>query len=192
MTTAALPDTSQPYLSPVEHPRGLMLKLVYAMTRKRFGKVLTPMKVFASRLPLAFGAFYGKIGQLDKKLELPEELVMLVRIQVARTNVCEFCIDIARAFAVEKSMSQAKLDALAEYATSPLFTELERAALDFATKLTREKKMDPQTFGRLASCFSERAICEIVWLIASEHLYNVANIGLNIHSDMLCKPARTA
>jgi hypothetical protein len=33
-------------------------------------------------------------------------------------------------------------------------------------------------------------ICEIVWLVASEHLYNMANIGLNIHSDMLCDISR--
>jgi hypothetical protein len=29
-------------------------------------------------------------------------------------------------------------------------------------------------------------VCEIVWLVASEHVYNMTNIGLNIHSDMLC------
>jgi len=33
-------------------------------------------------------------------------------------------------------------------------------------------------------------ICEIVWLVASEHLYNMTNIGLNIHSDMLCDITR--
>ena len=25
-----------------------------------------------------------------------------------------------------------------------------------------------------------------VYVIASEHVYNMSNIGLNIHSDMLC------
>jgi hypothetical protein len=29
------------------------------------------------------------------------------------------------------------------------------------------------------------ARCEIVWLVATEHLYNMTNIGLNVHSDML-------
>ena len=38
--------------------------------------------------------------------------------------------------------------------------------------------------------YSERAICEIVWLVASEHVYNMTNIGLNIHSDMLCDITR--
>jgi hypothetical protein len=38
--------------------------------------------------------------------------------------------------------------------------------------------------------YSEREICEIVYLIASEHLYNITNIGLNIHSDMICDIAK--
>jgi hypothetical protein len=38
----------------------------------------------------------------------------------------------------------------------------------------------------MAGYYSEREVCEIVWLVASEHFYNMTNIGLNIHSDMLC------
>jgi hypothetical protein len=45
----------------------------------------------------------------------------------------------------------------------------------------------PETFSRLASFYPEREICEIVYLVASEHVYNITNLGLNIHSDMLCE-----
>ena len=174
------------FLSPIEKPKGLMMKLVYSFTRRQFGKVLTPLKVFAARMPLAFGMFYGKIAKLDKKLVLPPETVMLIREQVARTNVCLFCIDIGRSFSIKTSMNQAKFDALEQYRTSPLFTDAERAALDYVTELTRDKKVNPDTFARMAGYYSEREICEIVWLVASEHVYNITNIGLNIHSDMLC------
>lgn len=167
-----------------------MMKLVYAMTRRQFGKVLTPLKVFSARLPLAFGQFYGKISKLDKKLLLPPETVMLIREQVARINVCLFCIDIGRAFAIKASMNQAKFDALDQYSASPLFSDAERALLDYVTELTKDKKVNPDTFHRLSGFYSERAICEIVWLVASEHLYNITNIGLNIHSDMLCDIGR--
>lgn len=81
------------FLPPIEKPTGFMMKLVYSMTRRQFGKVLTPLKVFGARLPLAFGNFYGKISKLDKKLRLSPETVMLIREQVAHTNVCLFCID---------------------------------------------------------------------------------------------------
>jgi len=174
------------FLPPIEQPRGLVNKLAYYFTRKQFGKVLTPLKVHSARLPAAFGLFYGKIGKLDKKLTLPLETVLLVREQVARLNVCLFCMDIGRAFAIKATMNQAKFDALEEYGTEPLFSEKERAALDYVTELTNGKKVSPETFANLARHFSEREICEIVWLVASEHLYNLTNIGLNIHSDMLC------
>jgi alkylhydroperoxidase family enzyme len=177
------------FLAPIEKPSNPMLKLVFAMSRRQFGKVMTPFKVFVARMPLAFGMFIGKIGKLDKQLSLPQETIMLVRERVARINVCEFCIDIGRYFVIKSGLNQAKFDALSDYATSPLFSDAERALLDYITELTRDKKVNPDTFARLARHYSERAICEIVWLTASEHFYNITNIGLNIHSDMLCNIA---
>ena len=174
------------FLAPIENPPSPMLKMVYAMSKRQFGKVMTPLKVFVPRMPLAFGTFIGKIAKLDKKLTLPLETAMLVRERVARINVCEFCIDIGRWFAIKARMNEAKFAALDEYAANPLFSEPERAALDYVTELTRDKKVRPETFARLKGHYSERAICEIVWLVASEHFYNMSNIGLNIHSDMLC------
>jgi alkylhydroperoxidase family enzyme len=174
------------FLQPIEKPRGPIMKLVYAMTRRQFGKVPTPLKVHLARLPTPFGLFYSKISRLDKKLQLPAETVFLVREHVARINICLFCMDIGRWFAAKASMNEKKFDALEQYSTSPLFSDAERAALDYVTELTRDKKVNPDTFARLAGYYSEREICEIVWLVASEHVYNMTNIGLNIHSDMLC------
>ena len=184
------PEAQGTFLPAVEKPRGLVMKLVYAMTRRQFGKVLTPLKVFCARLPVAFGQFYGKIRALDKKLRLPPETVMLIREQVAQTNVCLFCIDIGRYFTIKTSMNQAKFDALGQYRTSSLFSDAERAALDYVAELTTDKKVEPERFSRLARYYSERQICEIVWLVASEHFYSMTNIGLNIHSDMLCDVSR--
>ena len=174
------------FLAPIEKPDGLMMKLVYALTRRQFGKVLTPVKVVSARMPLAFGMFTAKIAKLDRKLLLPPDTALLVREQVARINVCLFCMDIGRSFTIKAAMNQAKFDALEQYRTSPLFSEAERAALDYVTELTRDKKVNPETFARMAGFYSERQICEIVWLVSSEHFYNMTNIGLNIHSDMLC------
>ncbi len=179
-------NTVDTFLPAIERPHGPLMKLAYFFTRRQFGKVLTPLKVHSARLPAAFGRFYGKIGKLDKRLTLSAELALLIRHQVARINVCEFCMDTARVFTVRASMNQARFDALDRYRTSNLFTEAERAALDYATELTKEKKVEPETFARLARHFSERQICEIIWLVATEHVYNLTNIGLNIPSDMLC------
>jgi hypothetical protein len=90
------------FLPPIEKPEGLVKKLAYYFTRKQFGKVLTPVKVHSARLPAAFGLFYAKTGTLDKRLMLPRELVLLIREQVARLNICHFCMDIGRSFAIKR------------------------------------------------------------------------------------------
>lgn len=176
------------YLPPVQKPRGVMMKMVYSLSRRQFGKVMTPLTVFAARMPVAFGNFYGKLSKLDKKLELPSRTGMLIREQVASINTCLFCMDAARWYAMRASAdNMARFDALPEYKMSPLFTDAERAALDYVTELTRNREVQPGTFARLAQHYSEREICDIVWLAASEHLYNMTNIGLNIGSDGLCE-----
>ncbi len=162
------------------------MKLACFFTKKQFGKVLMPLKVHSARLPTAFGMWYGKIAALDKKLSLPAETVLLIRQKVAQVNVCLFCMDASRAAAIKSSLNEAKFDALQDYEVSPLFSEAEKAALQYATGLTTNKMVKQHTFAQLANHFSERQICEIVYLVASEHVFNLTNIGLNIHSDMLC------
>jgi alkylhydroperoxidase family enzyme len=183
------------YLSPIERPPGLPLKIVYFFTRRQFGKVATPIAVFSARMPPGFLSFYGKVSRLDKKLKLSSRTAVLIREQVASINTCLFCMDASRWFAMKESLDNAaRFDALPEYRTSPLFTDAERAALDYATELTTNKQVNPDTFAQLARYYSEREICDIVWLVASEHLYNVSNIGLNIGSDGFCEvsPERAA
>jgi alkylhydroperoxidase family enzyme len=175
------------YLPPIEKPRGLRLKLIYFFSRRQAGRVITPITTFAARMPFPFMSFYGKLNRLDKKLRLPQPTAVLLREQVASINTCLFCMDAARWYATrESATNQARFDALPEYRTSPLFSEAERAALDYATELTTAKKVEPDTFAGLARHYTEREICDIVWLVASEHLNNMTNIGLNIGSDGLC------
>lgn len=165
-----------------------MMKVVYAMDRRMTGKVTAPIAVFAARMPLAFGNFYGKLSRLDKKLKLQQPTAVLIREHVATLNMCLFCMDAARWFALKESTeNRARFDALPDYRTSALFTDAERAALDYASELTSSKSVSADTFARLSEHYSDREICDIVWLVASEHIYNVTNRGLGIGSEGLCE-----
>ncbi len=148
-----------PYLPPIERPRGLLVKIVYFFTRRQFGKVSTPIAVFSARMPAGFLIFYGKISRLDRKLRLPSQTAVLIRERVASINSCLYCMDVARWYVMTKSPENlARIDALPGYRTSPLFTDAERAALDYVTELTTSKQVDPGTFERLARHYSEREI----------------------------------
>jgi alkylhydroperoxidase family enzyme len=191
-STTLEPQASTPFLQPVEKPRGLFLKMGYAYSKRQFGKVFSPLSVFCARMPTAFTRFYGKIGSLDKKLTLPQNTVKLLREQVATVNGCDFCMDSNRAAILQESDPELPglLAELPRYDTSSLFSSAQRAALDYASELAREKKVSHATFAQLSNHYSEREICDIVWVVSSEHLYNINNIGLNIGSDGLCSAAR--
>ncbi len=159
-----------PYLAPIDRPKGLMLKLLYWFMRRQFGKVPGWLTVFSARMPLAYTNWMGKVYKLNKKLKLSSDTVALVRARVDSINMCTWCMDAGRWYAINKAPHNLpKLDAINEYQTSPLFSDKERAALDFATELT------------------EQEICEINWLVSTNHLFNINNIGLGIGSDGLCE-----
>jgi alkylhydroperoxidase family enzyme len=182
------------YLPPIEKPKGLMLKLLYRFLGRQFGKVPSWLSVFSARMPLAFTNWMGKVNKLNTKLKLPSDTVALVRARVDSINTCTWCMDAGRWYAINKEPHNLpKLEALDEYRTSSLFSDNERAALDFATELTEQKHVSPETFAQLSRHYSEREICEIVWLVSSNHLFNINNLGLGIGSDGFCelKPSPT-
>jgi AhpD family alkylhydroperoxidase len=181
-------DDAAPLLAPIEHPKRWVWRLAFAFMRRKFGKVMTPASVFSARMPLAFTSYYGKVGKLDKKLVLPRDTAELIREQVATLNGCAFCMDATKATVLQRSADAgAKLQELHRYGESEYFTEAERAALDYVSELTRTKAVDAATFAALRRHYSEREICDIVWLVASEHLFNLNNLALNIGSDGLCE-----
>ena len=83
-----------------------------------------------------------------------------------------------------------KVRTLSEFRTSSLFTEAERAALEYVEEATRNKRVCDETFARLRSSFNEEAIAEITLLNAIENFYNLVNLPLEIESDGLCAIAR--
>ena len=182
------PMGSAPYLAPIEKPKGLMLKLLYRFLGRQFGKVPSWLSVWSARMPLAYTNWMGKVNKLNKKLTLPQDTVALVRRRVDNLNMCGWCMDAGMWHAANRTPHLLpKVDALHDYRTSPLFDAKERAALDYATELTETRHVNPETFAQLSSHYSEREICEIVWLVSSNHLFNLNNHGLNIGSDGFCE-----
>lgn len=179
-------------LAPIEKPSGLIMKIIYWLSRKQFGKVMTPMKVIFARLPLSFGMYVQKLEKLEQKYELPKYIAVLVRTHVAQLNTCGFCIDIGKMEVIKHYADQQdKFFNVASYETSSLFDARERAALRFAEELTRHKKISDETFAEAQKHFSERELVEIAWAVTREHIYNIMNLAFDIESDGFCQiPAR--
>ncbi len=177
---------TEPRLDPIEVPKGLMMKIAYAMSRRMLGKVMTPMKVAYARVPALTRLSYSMSRIMERDLSIDPELRLLLTAQASALNGCGFCLDMAEAMAIDSGVGLEKLHALPEYSTHPLFDERERAALDFVSEATRRCQVTDETFARLQKHFGEREIVEITFVNAAENFYNLFGGPLRIESDGLC------
>ncbi len=173
-------------LTPIESPRNPILRVLYGVMQRQFGRTITPFKVVFARLPWAIPSQLGIYAGLGKRLPLDPALQLLLQHHVARLNGCDFCDDIGRAMAVYQNLSPEKLDAAAEWRTSPVFTPAERAALAYVEEATHTKRAGDDTFAALRAHFDDRQIVAITWINAVENYFNLLNGPLGIASDGLC------
>ncbi|HEX6318480.1 MAG TPA: hypothetical protein VFZ84_06365 [Burkholderiales bacterium] len=80
-----------------------------------------------------------------------------------------------------------KLADLADWRESSAFGELERAALEYAERMTYTgQKADDALFGRLKQHFSEQQIVELTAAIALENFRSKFNPALGVESQGFC------
>ena len=85
-------------------------------------------------------------------------------------------------------VSDAKIDALADYANSDLYTQAERVALEFADAMTiTGRDVSDELFERLRGLFDEDALVELTATIAWENASSKFNRALRVPSQQLWK-----
>lgn len=172
-------------LPAVERPPNPLLQLAYWFTKRRYGKVIAPLKVIYARKPGLAVIAQQITGTLERGLVLEAELRLLISAFVSQLNGCAFCSDLALAQAVQKRLGTERFRALAEFRDSGLFTERERAALRFAEEATQHRKVSDATFAGVREHFSDQEIVELTWVNAVENYFNLQASVLELGSDEL-------
>ena len=86
----------------------------------------------------------------------------------------------------ELGVSDEKILTLDEYATSPLYEEKERVALQYAERMTKtDQDVDDELFSRLRLFFDEDALVELTAAIAWENSSSKFNRALRVPSQRL-------
>ncbi|MDR8390351.1 carboxymuconolactone decarboxylase family protein [Aliifodinibius sp. S!AR15-10] len=186
ITTAELQKDSHPRLTPIENPDSIKLKLAYWFTKRKVGKVITPLKVLYARFPQALG-LSKELMDLDQFFTISSRLKHLIKVYVATLNGCAFCIDIGKASAKTKDIDSSIFDDLMQFDESESFTAAEKSALSYVDEATRNKHVSDSTFNRLKQHFDEQEIVQITLINAIENYYNLMNAPMNISSDELCE-----
>ena len=81
-------------------------------------------------------------------------------------------------------MSDEKIEALADYATSPLYTDAERVALEYADSMTvTGREVPDELFEKVRRFYDEDALVELTATIAWENASSKFNRALRVPSQ---------
>jgi alkylhydroperoxidase family enzyme len=186
---------------------GPMVKLAYRfgprMMKKmtgrapRTGSGIEPIEVWAHQPKMMMGM--GRFNQAVRKGKSVEERIKnLIELKGAAMIGCEYCLDLGSQICRNSGFSDDELLDLPRYRQSDLFTEREKAALDYAVAVMRTPvEVTDELFARMKEHFSDAQIVELTALLTVVNLdrFNAAfHIGSAGFSDgMVCvTPERPA
>ena len=96
-------------------------------------------------------------------------------------------MDINASRGMHEGATEDKIRAIEEAATSPLFDEVERAAIAYAEAMTiTGQRVSDELFARIRKHFSEPQIVELTAAIAVENFRSKFNVALGIEAQGFC------
>lgn len=127
----------------------------------------------ASKAMFAVEAAIGASG-------LEPGLLDLVRLRASQINGCAYCIDMHVKEAIKHGETGQRLALLDAWRESPLYTDRERAALNWTESLTRIAKTHAPDadYAQLQDQFEDNEIATLTMLIGAINLWNRVQIGL--------------
>jgi AhpD family alkylhydroperoxidase len=175
-------------LTPTKSPPWY-LKLLFYFQKKKYGLVFEPLLLW-QRTPRVFLGFLFMQKALNrKKSPLPPDLRALITVKVSEINQCAFCIDFNASLLMEKGRGMEVVESLKHYRESPLFSEREKKALEYAEAMTLASDKIPDTlFEALHKHYDADAIVELTALIALQNLSSKFNAALDAKAFGFCKP----
>lgn len=114
----------------------------------------------------------------DSPLELP--LIELVYLRISQINGCSYCLGLHADALRDRGESQQRLDALAGWHASSLFSPRERAALQWAEALTAlpDNHAADADYQPLTAHFSAQEVSDLTCAIALMNAFNRLAVGM--------------
>lgn len=151
----------------------------FAFFERTLGFVPNSLLTMAHRPGLAKGLIALSRGVYDPKGEVDLGLKRLIGHVASMAAGCMYCRAHTATSALRHGVAADKLAAIAEYQSNPLFSEAERAALDFALAAASvPNDVTDACFARLRAFWSDGQIVEILGVISLFGFFNRWNDSL--------------
>jgi AhpD family alkylhydroperoxidase len=118
-----------------------------------------------------------EMSQMPKAVE--KSILHLVDIRASQINGCTFCLDMHVKEAKIDGERELRLYHVAAWRESNLFTEKEKAALEWTEALTlvSEHKVTEELFKKVSQFWSEAEMANLTYAIGQINLWNRLNIA---------------
>jgi alkylhydroperoxidase family enzyme len=151
------------------HTPGVDAELVRAVQERRGGELLNLDRMLLHSAAVARG-WNGYMGAIRTGCALAGDLRELVILQVAVLNRAPYEFAQHAPVALEAGLSQAQIDAVADWHGSALFDERERDVLAYGEAMTLQVQVDEATFAAVRRHFSDRELVELTATVASYNM----------------------
>lgn len=161
---------------------GPEIQSVFDTLQRASGRVLNIYRLMAhhARSVAPFLAWYPQLreGSLDLKLRY------LAYVRASQLNRCRYCVTHNGAAARRIGVSREQLDALADFQTSPLFSDLERLVLRYAEEMTLRVQVDPALVETLTKHLDPAALVQLTLSVAAANFTNRFNEALGTELEV--------
>jgi AhpD family alkylhydroperoxidase len=163
--------------------RNLLTRASFRASRRRYGAVMEPMRVFAHHPKVMVG--YAALELASERSRLVSaRLKHLAELRAGMICGCEWCLDFGSSISAEAGVSEEDLREVPTYQRGSRFTELEKLVLDYATGMTRSPvDVSDVLFDRLREHFDEPQLVELTNIIALENYRARFNWALGIEGQ---------
>ena len=161
-----------PRIDPVPPRRASRtVRLFYRIAKRRFGEVPEPFAVVAHhpRLLVANAVHESMLGSASRKL--PESVRELAVFWTARTIGCSWCVDFGSMLQRLDGLDVDRLKDIDDYATSPRYTDDERAAIAYANAMTTDPhSVTDEQVADLRRRFGDAGVIELTYQVGVENM----------------------
>jgi alkylhydroperoxidase family enzyme len=171
-------------LTPIERPGNLLLKIIFFLSKKQFGKVIAPLKyIYARSTPVLKASF--KIVTTENKLSIGKGIRRMIRYYTSHLNDCPFCSNLNDFTIAKENIQLQEWKEFTNFRNSTRFSGKEKALLAYLEEINLTKTVTDESFENLQQHFSEKEIVEITWVNATENYFNLMAKPLGLTSDQL-------
>ena len=150
--------------------RNPLLRLMFWMVRRRFGRPPEPLQGYARSGAVLASMIALEMG-MERTRRIDARLKQLAELRVAALVGCPFCLDIGSALVLKLGVPPAQLRDLNSYENSPAFSQLEKAVLRYADRMTTTPvEIDDADVRFLLTHLDEPQLVELTAAIAHENL----------------------